>query len=49
MGENYTSKQLTQLVYGICTYMMNSCLANLGGCEIGDDEDFGIFSFGWKT
>jgi alkylhydroperoxidase family enzyme len=49
MSEKYTSKQLTQLVYGICTYMMNSRLANLGGCEIGDDEDFGMFSLGRKT
>lgn len=49
MGEQFTAKQLTQLVYGICTYMMNSRLANLGGCEIGDDEDFGMFSLGRKT
>lgn len=49
MSEKYSSKQLTQLIYGICTYMMNSRLANLGGCEIGDDEDFGMFSLGRKT
>ena len=41
MSEQFTSKQLTQLVFGICVYMMNSRLASLGGCEIGDDEDFG--------
>ena len=41
MSEQFTSKQLTQLVFGICVYMMNSRLASFGGCEIGDDEDFG--------
>ena len=49
MSEQFTSKQLTQLVFGICTYMMNSRLASLGGCEIGDDEDFGMFRAGRKT
>ncbi len=49
MSEQFTSKQLTQLVFGICTYMMNSRLASLGGCEIGDDEDFGTFFLGRKT
>ena len=29
MSEQFTSKQLTQLVFGICTYMMNSRLASL--------------------
>ena len=42
MGEKFTSRQLTQLVFGICAYMMNSRLASLGGCEIGDDENFGM-------
>ena len=42
MSEKFTSRQLTQLVFGICAYMMNSRLASLGGCEIGDDEKFGM-------
>lgn len=49
MGEQFSSKQIVQLVYGICTYMMNSRLANIGGIEIGDDEDFGTFFLGRKT
>lgn len=48
MSEKYSNKQITQLVYAICVYMMNSRLANLGGCEMGDDEDFGMFSLGRK-
>ena len=32
----------------ICAYMANSRLANLGGCEIGDDEDYGMFMLGRK-
>ena len=42
MSEKFTHKQLTQLVFGICAYMTNSRLASLGGCEIGDDEKFGM-------
>ena len=49
MSEKYPNKQVTQLVYAICVYMMNSRLANLGGCEIGDDEDYGMFTLGRKT
>jgi len=41
MSEKFTNKQIVQLVYAICTYMMNSRLANLGGLQQGDDEDFG--------
>ncbi len=41
MGEAFTSKQIVQLVYAICTYMMNSRLANIGRLQQGDDEDFG--------
>lgn len=41
MSEKFTSKQIVQLVYAICTYMMNSRLANLGDLQQGDDEDFG--------
>jgi hypothetical protein len=33
----------------ICAYMLNSRFANLGGCELGDDEDYGMFSLGRKT
>ena len=42
MGEKFTSRQLTQLVFGICAYMTNSRLASLGGREIGDDDTFGM-------
>ena len=42
MSEKFTHKQLTQLVFGICAYMTNSRLASLGGCEIGDDEAYGL-------
>ena len=42
MSEKFTYKQLTQLVFGICAYMTNSRLASLGGCEIGDDINFGL-------
>lgn len=49
MAERFSNKQLTQLVFGICTYMMNSRLANLGGCVKGDDEDFGVFTLGRKS
>ena len=49
MGEHFSHKQITQLAPGICCYMLNSRLANLGGVEIGDDEDFGMFSLGRKT
>ncbi len=47
-GEKFTSKQIVQLIYGICTYRMNSRLANIRGLEIGDDEDFGTFFLGRK-
>lgn len=49
MGEQFTHKQIAQLVWAICAYMLNSRFANLGGCEIGDDEDFGMFTLGRKT
>ncbi|MDP6136831.1 MAG: carboxymuconolactone decarboxylase family protein [Arenicellales bacterium] len=49
MGEKFTHKQIVQLVFAICAYMLNSRFANLGGCEKGDDEDFGMFSLGRKT
>ena len=42
MSKKFTHRQLTQLVFGICAYMMNSRLASLGGCEIGDDEAYGL-------
>ena len=48
-AEIYTHKQITQLVFAICAYMLNSRLANLGGCEIGDDEDYRMFSLDRKT
>lgn len=41
MSEQFTNKQIVQLVYAVCTYMMNSRLANLGALQKGDDEDFG--------
>lgn len=49
MSEQFSSKQITQLGFAICAYMLNSRMANLGGCEIGDDEDYGMFSLGRKT
>ena len=49
LAELFTNKQIAQLVFAICAYMLNSRFANLGGCEIGDDEDFGMFSLGRKT
>ena len=48
MGDKFTNKQIIQLVYAICTYMMNSRLANLGGLRQGDDEDFGTDFTGRK-
>jgi hypothetical protein len=49
LAQVYTPRQITELVFGICGYMMNSRLANLGGCEIGDDKDYGMFRLGRKT
>ena len=49
MSEQFSSKQITQLGFAICAYMANSRMANLGGCEIGDDEDYGMFTLGRKT
>lgn len=49
MGEKFTHQQIVQLVFAICAYMLNSRFANLGGCEKGDDEDYGMFSLGRKT
>lgn len=49
MSEQFSNKQITQLAFAICAYMLNSRMANLGGCEIGDDEDFGMFNLGRKT
>ncbi len=49
MSKQFSSKQITQLGFAICAYMLNSRMANLGGCEIGDDEDYGMFSLGRKT
>ena len=40
MAEHFTNKQITQLTFTICAYMLNSRLDNLGGCEIGDDKNF---------
>lgn len=41
MSDTFSNKQIVQLVYAICTYMMNSRIANLGDLKGGDDEDFG--------
>lgn len=49
MSEKFTNRQIVQLVFAIGAYMMNSRLANLSGCEIGDDEDYGMFALGRKT
>ena len=49
MSETYSNKQISELTWGICAYMTNSRFANLGGCEIGDDEDYGMMSLGRKT
>lgn len=49
MAKQFSNKQIVQLTFAICAYMLNSRFANLGGCEIGDDEDYGMFSLGRKT
>ncbi|MEM7017457.1 MAG: hypothetical protein AAF512_08990 [Pseudomonadota bacterium] len=49
MSKHYNPRQIMQLIVGICMYMMNSRLASACGCELGDDEDFGMFSLGRKT
>lgn len=49
MSEQFSNKQIVQLVYAICTYMMNSRLANLAGLQKGDDEDFGTTFTSRKT
>jgi hypothetical protein len=49
MGVQFSNKQITQLGFTICADMSNSRMANLGGCEIGDDEDYGMFSLCRKT
>ena len=49
MGKQFTHKDIVKLTYLICIYMMNSRLANLGGLEEGDDEDYGMFKLGRKT
>ena len=50
LAELFTNKQnRANSFFAICAYMLNSRFANLGGCEIGDDEDFGMFSLGRKT
>ena len=49
MSEKFTHRQIVKLVFAICAYMMNSRLANLGGCEKGDDVDYRMVSTGRKT
>ena len=49
MSEKFTHQQIVQLTFAICAYMLNSRFANLGGCEKGDDEDWGNFYLGRKT
>ncbi len=48
MSKKFSSKQIVQLLFGICAYMLNSRFANLGGLEKGADEDYGMFSLGRK-
>ena len=40
MAVQFTNRQIVEFVYAICTYMMNSRLANLGDLQDGDDRDF---------
>jgi alkylhydroperoxidase family enzyme len=49
MSQKFSNRQIVQLAFAICAYMLNSRLANLGGCELGDDEDYGMFALGRKT
>ena len=49
MSEKFTHRQIVKLVFAICAYMLNSRLANLGGCEKGDDKDFRMSPIGRKT
>lgn len=40
MAELFTPRQIAQLTWAICGYMLNSRFANLGGCDIGDDAKY---------
>ena len=49
LSKQFTNKDIIKLLYLICIYMMNSRMANIGGLEEGDDEDYGMFHLGRKT
>ena len=49
MSEKYTHRQIVKLAFAICAYMLNSRLANLGGCEKGDDKEYRMSSPGRKS
>ncbi len=40
MSEQFTNRQIVEFVYSICTYMMNSRLAEVAGLVGGDDAQF---------
>ena len=40
MSEQFTTRQIVEFVYSICTYMMNSRLAEVAGLVDGDDAEF---------
>jgi len=40
MGKQFANRQIVEFVYAICTYMMNSRLANLGDLKDGDDRKY---------
>ncbi len=40
MSERFTTRQIVEFVYSICTYMMNSRLAEVAGLVDGDDAEF---------
>ena len=40
MSEQFTTRQIVEFVYSICTYMMNSRLAEVAGLVDGDDAQF---------
>ena len=40
MAQKFTNRQIVELIFAICTYMMNSRLAENGGLALGDDARF---------
>ena len=40
MAEKFTNRQIVEFIFAICTYMMNSRLAENGGLALGEDAKF---------